>query len=164
MKFTFLLIIILLINMEKYRAYIGEKAIIPISINFDDKKSLKEKTIELNEAIKISNDKNLPFILFGIDKKVQKYIKTRAVYILNPEINKFKRMVAVVPNPLAGFIIDLYNKKDLRNKEWYEQAGVSIMTIEQAVLYQKFFPEAQFNISVKLDGIELVSYIDTIKS
>lgn len=76
--------------MEKYRAYIGEKAIIPISINFDDKKSLKEKTVELNEAIKISNDKNLPFILFGINKKVQKYIKMRAAYVLDPKINKFK--------------------------------------------------------------------------
>lgn len=150
--------------MEKYRAYIGEKAIIPISINFDDKESLKEKTVSLKKAIEISNDKNLPFILFGLDKQIQKYIKMRAAYILKPKINKFKRMIAIVPNPLAGSIIDLYNRKALKNRKWYEQAGANIMTIEQAILYQKFFPEAQFNISVKLDGIELVSYIDTIKS
>ena len=150
--------------MKKYRAYIGEKAILPVSINFDDKKSLEEKTIDLNEAIKISNDKNLPFVLFGIDKQVQKYIKTKAAYIIPPKSFKFKKIATVVPNPLAGSIIDLYEKKSLRNKIWYEQAGAYVMTIEQAVLYQKFFPEVQFNISIEMDGIELVSYIDTIRS
>ena len=152
------------VNMKEYKAYNGEKAIHPISINFEDKKSLEEKTISLEEAIKIYNDKNIPFILFGVDKKAQKYIKQKAAYIISPKTNKFKRIVALVPNPLSGSIIDLYKRKDLENKEWYDKEGANIMTIEQAVLYQKFFSEVQFNISIEMDGVKLVSYIDTIKS
>ena len=90
-------------------------------------------------------NKNSPntFIIFGLHKKVKKYIEKNAKFIPNIK-TKYPKIKALVQSPTVGGIIDVGTTKE-KIDYWFEK-GVYVMSLEEATEYSKYLNASFFTI------------------
>ena len=140
---------------KKYRIYIGKTA----ALILPNKDIFEKDTLPLSIGIHLVKSKDLPVIPFGIPKEVVKFLKKNNITLAKtPSENKFKKIYASVQSPLVGTITDIYTDKKYI-KDNFEN-GIFTMTIEEAVIYQKYF-ESHFILSPFDNSADVLLYINS---
>ena len=137
--------------MKGYEVYISEKALRVVGENYANgfiNAKVEGLTCDLDFALK---NYEIPFITFGLPKKLKKYIEKRAKnFISMSDDTEYDNLAAVATSPEEEHIIEAYitdmknlNINEKNKKEWHRCSNY-LMTIEQAKVYQELFPENQF--------------------
>ncbi|MCH5291981.1 MAG: hypothetical protein J1D88_09560 [Treponema sp.] len=136
--------------MKGYEVYVGEKALRVVGEGYADgfiNAKVEGITCDLDFALKNCTK---PFITFGLPKKLKKYIEKRAKNFISMSDGTEYDLVAVATLPEEEHLIQVFttytktlNMSEKNKKEWHGCSNY-IMTIEQAKVYQEYFPENRF--------------------
>ena len=136
--------------MKGYEVYVGEKALRVVREGYADgfiNAKAEGLTCDLDFALK---NYEKPFITFGLPKKLKKYIEKKAKSFISMSDDTEYDFVAIATSPEEEHIIEAYvtDKKAFnmseKNKKECHACSNYLMTIEQAKVYQEYFPENCF--------------------
>lgn len=111
----------------------GYEVLMTEKINLVLPEGFTKNLVPLDFVIKKSPN---PFIIFGLPKKVKKYIEKHAKFIPNIK-TKYPKIKALVQSPVVGGIIDIGTAEE-KISYWFEK-GIYVMSLEEAKEYSKYF-------------------------
>jgi len=98
-------------------------------------------------GIQVANMKDKVIITFGLPKEIKKYIESRALCLASKR-TKFPKYTAIFQSPEAGKMIDIGDKKDRKNIDFYLDCGNYVMTIEEAKIVADFTENTFFTFGI----------------
>ena len=125
----------------------GYEVLIIEKINLVLPEGFTKNLVPLDFVIKNSQN---PFIIFGLPKKVKKYIEKYTKFIPNIK-TKYHKIKALVQSPVVGGIIDIGTVKE-KISYWFEK-GVYVMSLEEAKEYSKYFNVSFFTMDPTIKTI-----------
>ena len=141
--------------MKGYEVYVGDKALRVVTEgytrNFINAK-IEGLICDLDFALKNCSK---PFITFGLPKRLKKYVEKRAKNFISMSDDTKYKLSVFVGSPEENDLLMVYNLdlKDMRmceknKKKWHSYSNY-LMTVEQAKVYQEYFPENYFIVMKK---------------
>ena len=118
--------------MNEYEALVEKNVIIVLP------KGINKKAIPLEFAFNIDR----PFMIYGLPKKIQKYVKKNTKNILPKIKTKYTKIKALVQSPSVGEIMDVVETNE-KPEFWFGE-GIYVMSLGEALEYKKYFNSVFF--------------------
>ena len=136
--------------MKGYEVYVGDKALRVVeegyALNFVNAK-IEGLICDLDFALKNCSK---PFITFGLPKRLKKYVEKRAKNFVSMSDDTKYKLSVFVGSPEENDLLQVYNlntktmRMSEKNKKKWHSCSNYLMTVEQARVYQEYFPENYF--------------------